>query len=394
MGFLSGTITFERYWVYGEAPQQFGPEHLEILQQHSIDRVENVAADESSVGFLAGEHLLDLSFALEKNIIGDALHFGVRIDSNQIPSAIRKAWLQLELATRSVDNPSGKPTKAQRQEAQEAVEARCQEEAASGRFRRMQHTPVLWDLREGVVYIGSTSEATSKQCVELIERAFDLELDRITSGKLAAAHAEEHGESEQLEEVAPTVYHDDEQALPEVFWWNGQSGNFDFLGNDFLLWLWWHFETQDDTIRLSDDSEVTGMFARSLSLECPRGETGKDTLSCDSPVHLPEAALAIRSGKLPRRAGLTLVRHGEQYDLAVQAETFAVSGAKIRTGETAGGGVMREDRLDSLRGLSETLDLLFSAYCTRRIGKAWDAELKQMRRWLKSDPRRAQKPAA
>ena len=44
---------------------------------------------------------------------------------------------------------------------------------------------------------------------------------------------------------------------------------------------------------------------------------------------VPEAALAIQSGKLPRKAGLTLVRGAEQYDLTLQAETFAISGAKI-----------------------------------------------------------------
>lgn len=393
MGFLSGSVTFERYWVGGEQPNQFGAEQIEVLEQYSIENIETASADQPTVGFLAGEHLLDLSFSLEKNVIVDALHFGVRIDTNQIPSAIRKAWLQLELATLSVDNPSGKPTKAQREEAKEAVEARCQEEAASGRFRRMQQVPVLWDLRAGVIYIGSTSEAASKQCIDLIEQAFELELDRITSGKLAAAYAAENDQQEQLDEVNLTAYHD-ENAPAEVFWWNGQSGNFDFLGNDFLLWLWWQFETQSETISLSDGTEVTGMFARSLNLECPRGESGKDSLSSDSPVHLPEAALAIRSGKLPRRAGLTLVRLGEQYDLALQAETFAVSGAKIRSGENSGGGVFREDRLESLRNLSETLDLLFAVFCAQRIGEAWSDELKQMRRWLQADARALQKPAA
>ena len=60
--------------------------------------------------------------------------------------------------------------------------------------------------------------------------------------------------------------------------------------------------------QLSDGSEVTGMFARTLALECPQGESGKGTITAEDPTQLPEAAQAIRSGKLPRKAGLILVR--------------------------------------------------------------------------------------
>ena len=123
-------------------------------------------------------------------------------------------------------------------------------------------------------------------------------------------------------------------------------------------------------------------------MQCPRDESGKETITAESPVRLPEAAQAIRSGKLPRKAGLTLVRHGEQYELVLQAETFTVSGAKIRTEdaeEAAEGQGILEDRIESVRGLHETVDLLFHAFCERRIGKNWSGELEQMRRWLKTD---------
>lgn len=44
-----------------------------------------------------------------------------------------------------------------------------------------------------------------------------------------------------------------------------------------------------------------------------------------------------------------------------------------------------ETRIDSIRGLSETLDLLFQEFCQRRIGKAWKRELKQIRKWLRAE---------
>ncbi|MFO0823321.1 MAG: hypothetical protein U0792_09400 [Gemmataceae bacterium] len=71
------------------------------------------------------------------------------------------------------------------------------------------------------------------------------------------------------------------------------------------------------------------MIARTLTLECPRGQTGHETISSEGPSKLPEARRAIQSGKLPRKVGLTLVRHSYQYDLTIHAETLAVAGGKL-----------------------------------------------------------------
>ena len=64
---------------------------------------------------------------------------------------------------------------------------------------------------------------------------------------------------------------------------------------------------------------------------------------------MPEAVLAIRSGKLPRKAGLTLVRNGEQYDLALQAETFTFGSAKIKQIDDDTSENTAEDRIASIR---------------------------------------------
>ena len=143
MGFLSGSITLECFRVSGAEPRQFGPEHLKVLERFAIGQIETAAIEQPNVGFLGGGHLFDQDFNLEKNVIGDALHCAIRIDTDEIPAAVRKAWLQMELAALVAGGDGGRPTKAQRREAKDAVEARCAEEAQSGRYRRMQQFPVL-----------------------------------------------------------------------------------------------------------------------------------------------------------------------------------------------------------------------------------------------------------
>ena len=379
MGFLSGNATFQRYWITQDPTADLGTDHLNVLEKFKIGKSRADSLDQPNVGFLGGAHLLDTCFDLEKNVILDAMHFAIRIDTNAIPSAIRKAWLQMELAALTADDPGSKPSKKQRQEAREAVDARCADEAATGRFRRMQQIPVLWDARSDVLYIGSTSSTANELCLNLMQRAFELELEPITSGKLANAYATETDQLEQLYKAVPSPFWG-ERSAGEVTWWNGMAENFDYMGNEFLLWLWWRWETQSDVIALADDSEVSGMFARTLTLDCPQGESGKETISAESPVSLPEAALAIRSGKLPRKAGLTLACDEHQYDLTLQAESFNVGSAKIK--RTDDGDDDLEQRLDGLRALADTLDLLFENFCERRIGKGWNSQLKQVQNWL------------
>lgn len=386
MGFLSGSVTFQCFRTAGDLPRQFTKEHIEALESFGIGKSGVSLTDQADVGFIAGQHLFDVDFDLEKNVIGDALHCGIRVDSAQVPSAVRKAWLQMELSAIMAENPDRRPTKLQRQEAKEAAEARCEEELAAGKYRRMQPFAFLWDLKEGLLYFGATSATASEHCCDLLFRAFEIECDRLTTSRRAHEWAADAKQRKALEAIMPSSFLGPD-APAEIAWWNTEADNYDFLGNEFLLWLWWHFESQGDTIKLPDETEVTGMMARSLSLECPLGESGKESISAENPAQLPEARQAIRTGKLPRKAGLTLVRQGEQYEFALQAETFAISGARIHAEEESDGNPY-EDRIESLRGLQTTADQLFRAFLQRRVGKAWTADLEAIRRWLKGEGKR------
>ncbi|MES2793963.1 MAG: hypothetical protein V4719_30395 [Planctomycetota bacterium] len=382
MGFLSGRITCERFRVVSDGPRQFAPEHLDILIKHAIGQIE-ATGDGAQVGFLAGEHLFDLDFSWEKAMIDDALHCAVRIDTNKIPSPLKKAWLQMELAVLAAENKSGRPTKAQKQEAKESVEARCEQELKTGRYRKMQQFPVLWDAREGILYVGTSSPASLELCTNLFADAFELELEQFTSTKLASEWAVEEDHRMALAEADPTPFHTRE-IQPPISWHNQESGNFDYFGNEFLLWLWWYLETQSDTISLADGTEVTAMMVKTLRLECARGESGKDTITHESPVKLPEAHQAVLSGKLPRKAGIILSRCGEQYDFVLQAETISLNGAKIEN-EESGGRPPLENRIQSIRHFSETIALLYGAFFERRLGKSWSRELEQIRNWLQAE---------
>jgi len=385
MAFLSGSLGFERFTISGFESSQFEQEHLDAMAELAGGKNESVAEENVLVGFLAGEHLFDHDFSLEKNVINEALHCGVRVDTNTIPSAIKKAWMQMELAALSKENSSGRPTKAQRQEAKEAVEQRCSVEAASGKYRKMAQFPLLWDLRLSTLYFGGSGATASGHAAELLQRAFEVELTRVSAGTIAHQWALANDQQAAYDELLPANFLP-QQPQGEIAWANQHRQEPDYLGNEFMMWLWWKLENVTDTIELADGSEVTAMLTKTLSLECPYGESGKETISSESPVKLPEALQAIRSGKLPRKTGMTLVRNGQQVDLVLQAESFAIGGAKIHTDPNNDLDENQlEDRIESIRTLCETVDMLFHSFCHTRIGGAWGNELESIRRWLSSN---------
>ncbi len=161
----------------------------------------------------------------------------------------------------------------------------------------------------------------------------------------------------------------------------------DFLGNEYLLWLWFMLDAESDTITLGDGSEAAVMLTRTLMLECPRGQTGRESITSDGPTRLPEARRAIQAGKLPRKVGLTIVRHDHQYELRLQAETLAVSGARLPAPEATEERARLEERIAQLRHLLETLDLLYDAFSEKRAGDQWSKELARMQKWLARDER-------
>lgn len=389
MGFLSGSATFSRFRIINDPTGGFGEEHLDLLSKHKIKATGRNLYEQPSVGFLGGAHILDTKFDFEKNIIGEALHFGVRIDSCQIPGPVKRAWTHIELSGIMKDNPGSRPSKIQREEAKAAVEALCAEESKKGNYKKMAVIPILWDSTSDTLFVGNTSEKTVDCCLDFLNHAFGLEFSKITSGKLALEFAADSADTiAAVYDAVPAPLHPLSDGT--VVWWNGMKDNYDFLGNEFLLWLWWNWEVNGETISLHDGSEVSGLFARSLSLDCPIGENGKETISSDSPVTLPEAVLAVRNGKLPRKAGLTLVRNDQQYDLALQAETFSIGSARIKLLGTDAVSTDPVDRIESIRQLAITLDLMFDEFCTARFSDDWASELPKIQSWLAAEPTASQ----
>ena len=383
MGFFSGRISFARFRVSGRAPKAFGPEQLGQLKAKAAGKQRVATADGSEAGWVGGSHILDTRFDLAKNIVDDTLHFALRVDSQKPPADLLRAYTEIELGALAADNPNGRPSARQRKEARQAARERLDKEGRDGRFLRRRAYSLLWDAQSNELLAGPMPAPVLGKLVGLFQQTFDRHLEAAPAGRRAFLLAEARRQTRGADDATLTAFVPG-SASGTVAWILDEASQ-DFLGNEFLLWLWFVLETESDTLMLSDNSQASLILARTLVLECPLGETGRQTLSSDAPSRLPEARQALRSGKLPRRAGLTIERQGRQYELTLEAESLSVAGAKLPAPEADDERAVLEERVGHVRHLLETLDLIYDAFGQCRLGSRWRKETEKMRAWIKRD---------
>ena len=387
MGFYSGRATFARYRVDGRAPKLFTEAHLARLAEHAAGRSRMLSGDGVEVGWAAGDHILDTEFSFLKNVINDQLYFCLRTDTLKLPSDLLRAYYAIDLAALAKNNPSGHPSARQKREARESARDRVDHEAKDGRYTRRKTVEVVWDRKSNELLFGTTSVSQIDRLLVLFKQTFGHGFEAITAGRRAYALAELHNRTRNVDDASPSPFVPG--VSPNDVVWIPDEASRDFVGNEFLLWLWYQCDDESATFKVLDGSDVTVFIARTLTLECPRGMTGHETITFEGPTRLPEAMRAIQGGKLPRKCGLTVVRHNVQYEFTLHAESLAVGAAKIPPPEDEDDRARLEARAQQVRDLVETLDLLFDAFGQVRFSAECPKQLAKMQRWLSREERKA-----
>jgi hypothetical protein len=176
---------------------------------------------------------------------------------------------------------------------------------------------------------------------------------------------------------------DGESQAPEYPWVAKGPEPKNFLGNEFLLWLWHQVDTKDGEVKTGAVGEVALLFDRSLDLDCTYGATGKDSLRGTGPTRMPEARDALRTGKVPRKAFLTAHARGSQFEFNFNPEQFSLGSAKLpEIDDAENPRALFEERITHLRDLSKTLDALYEAFLKTRASSAWEGHTMAIRKWI------------
>jgi hypothetical protein len=385
MGFASGSVSFRRFAVVGESPAAADQKLLDRLAELALKVGEVGVPEEVEYGWSGGRHVLDGQFGFEHNVFNDAVHFAMRVDTNKVPCDLKKAYQLMEEEAAAAQNPSGFLSKNQKRDVKDVVRKKLEDELRSGRFRRSKLVALLWDWptqRRDCPASGATYE----KLAELFERTFELKLVPITAGSLALRLLEPRGRRRDDEDFRPTRFvpgPEGESQFPEYPWVAKGPEPKDFLGNEFLLWLWHEADSRTGIIPTESGGDVTVYIDRSLDLDCAYGQTGRDGLRGEGPSRMPEAKDALRTGKVPRRAGLIVDAAGHQFSLTLNAEALAVGSLKMPDVEDAETPrVVFEERVAMLRDFGKSLDALFDTFLKARATSGWESYTTGVRRWI------------
>ena len=385
MGFPSGSVSFRRFAVVGKCPASVDADLLDRISDHALRPAEFAAPQDVEYGWSGGRHVLDADFGFQNNVFADALHIALRVDTNKIPSELKKAWQLMEEESAAAGNPSGFISKNQKRQAKETIGRKIDEELRSGRFRRSKLAPCLWDLSGNTLYCAA-SGSTFEKLAELFERTFDLQLYPLSAGALALRVLEAAGRRRDYEDFRPTRFvhgPNGESEYPEYPWVTKGPEPKDFLGNEFLLWLWHEADHRTGTIKTESAGEVIIYIDRWLDLDCAYGQTGRDALRGDGPSRMPEARDALRSGKLPRRAGFVCNGFNQEFRFTFNAESFAIQSARLPDIEDAQSPrQVFEERITLLRDLCTCVDALYQTFLKLRASSAWEGQVNGIRKWI------------
>lgn len=399
MPFTSGRASFCRFQVTGDAPAGVDETFLDLLHEHRFREVEIGAPDETEVGFVTVEHIFDTQFTFEKVGYGPHAVFALRIDTHKVPGEVKKAYQKMNEQAAAAASPTGFASKAEKRNAKDLAGRQVNEDLASGKFRKSKSVQIVWDLANNRIYCGNSASSVVEQLVKVMRQSFSVELQPITSGTLTGLMLSESGRSRDYEDLHPSAFTKppadtgagDDEAMPReqhtpICPWVTKSLDLkDFLGNEFLTWLWWLNETEEGIVETGKAGDVFLAITKTLDMDCAWDIGGKQTLRCDKPTSLAEADDALKTGKWPRKMGL-IVSDGEySWDLTLQGDTLNIGSALLPDAEDAQTPrEIIEQRLQLVGTLAFALDSVYETFIKQRTATGWPSKREAISKWIRS----------
>jgi len=162
-----------------------------------------------------------------------------------------------------------------------------------------------------------------------------------------------------------------------------------FLGNEFLTWLWYAIENQQNELRGSDDDFRQLEIGSRIVLENHRQDrVERMTLKGDQ-IGLEEAMLALKKGAVVTELHLIYKTNQGEWQFSIKGESLNVSNLKIpQTGALE----RQEDRegiiLEKIYLYEKVLNYIHSLYkkfITLRVTDKWAKNITpSMKKWITS----------
>lgn len=159
-----------------------------------------------------------------------------------------------------------------------------------------------------------------------------------------------------------------------------------FLGNEFLMWLWFKADCFDGLLEVEDHGQVEVIFDDALRLEAYMAETERNDFKGGVPAHSPEAKTALRHGKRVAKAKLRIIKEGREWLLTIKAESLEFTGVKIPALLSREEDEQFYERMLLLEELEQIVEAIYEEFVRIRLTSGWaETYLSAMQAWIATD---------
>ena len=160
-----------------------------------------------------------------------------------------------------------------------------------------------------------------------------------------------------------------------------------FLGDEFLTWLWFIIETQQDEIRNLDQDPIFLEIGNRMALENRRSNAVETITIKGDDAGLEEGLMALKKGALITELNLVFRIAEQKWQFSIKGESLNISG--LKTPETA-----RPETKEEVEGfvlekiylydkLIQFFDVIFKRFVHQRTSDRWDSEvIPRIRNWI------------
>ena len=158
-----------------------------------------------------------------------------------------------------------------------------------------------------------------------------------------------------------------------------------FLGEEFLTWLWFRWETQGGEFTLSGGRVVGVALDDFLTFAALNEDETEQTLRRGLPTRTAEARTALRQGRLLRKARLLLAEGDRQWTATLDGPTLSLSGVKLPDDaeECESEADRTSDRAANWLTLHEIVQALYGVFLKERLRDDYRADgAEAMAAWM------------
>jgi DNA recombination-dependent growth factor C len=181
MGFLKGTVSFTRYEVEGELPQDYRKSYPEQITRWAFRELDETSQEERATGWVNIFNFLDNKLIGQEYFLDHYVALALRIDTRKVPGrALKNFCLKAEAEEKRLQNKQFL-SKSRKQEIRERVYLQLLKRVIPA----ATSIDMVWDLTNQVVWFASTNEKVCADFTDIFKKTFGLTLSALFPYTLA-----------------------------------------------------------------------------------------------------------------------------------------------------------------------------------------------------------------